>query len=137
MVGFPGETEEDFLETLDLVKKVEFDTSFTFIYSRREGTKAYNAVDQVPDKVKHDRFQRLIDILYPIQNKKNKAFIGRDVDVLVEDVSKKDANKLSGRTEEFKLINFEGNKDLIGKIVKVHVTDANSFNLKGELCQIR
>lgn len=137
MVGFPGETEEDFLETLDLVKKVEYDTSFTFIYSRREGTKAYNSPDQVPDKVKHDRFQRLIDTLYPIQNKKNSAFIGRDVDVLVEDVSKKDASRLSGRTEEFKLINFEGSQDLIGKIVKVHVTDANSFNLKGELCQTR
>lgn len=135
MVGFPGETEEDFLETLDLVKKVEYDTSFTFIYSKREGTKAYDSKDQVPDKIKHDRFQRLIDVLYPIQYKKNSAYIGKDVNVLVEDISKKDSMKLSGRNEEFKLINFEGNKDLIGQIVKVHITEANSFNLKGELCQ--
>lgn len=135
MVGFPGETEEDFLETLDLVNKVEYDTSFTFIYSRREGTKAYNSPDQVPDKIKHDRFQRLIDTLYPIQLKKNLEFIGREVNVLVEDISKKDNTKLSGRNEEFKLINFEGPKELIGQIVRVKITDANSFNLKGELCQ--
>lgn len=135
MVGFPGETEEDFLETLDLVKKVEYDTSFTFIYSKREGTKAYNAIDQVPDKIKHDRFQRLIDTLYPIQNKKNREFIGKEVKVLVEDVSKKNPSNLSGRNEEFKLINFEGSNKLIGEIVKVKITDANSFSLKGELCQ--
>lgn len=131
MVGFPGESEEDFLETLDLVKKVEYDTAFTFIYSMRENTPAAR-MDQVPDKVKHDRFERLLDILYPIQERKNKAFIGRDVDVLVEDFSKKDESNVSGRTDEFKLINFKGNKSDIGKILKVKVKDANSFSLVGE-----
>ena len=131
MVGFPGESEEDFLDTLDLVKKVEYDTAFTFIYSMRENTPAA-MMDQVPDKVKHDRFERLLDILYPIQERKNKAFIGRDVDVLVEDFSKKDESNVSGRTDEFKLINFKGNKSDIGKILKVKVKDANSFSLVGE-----
>lgn len=131
MVGFPGESEEDFLDTLDLVKKVEYDTAFTFIYSMRENTPAAR-MEQVPDKVKHERFERLLDILYPIQEKKNKAFLGRDVDVLVEDFSKKDDTNVSGRTDEFKLINFKGNKNDIGKILKVKVTDANSFSLVGE-----
>lgn len=131
MVGFPGESEEDFLDTLDLVEKVEYDTAFTFIYSMRENTPAAR-MDQVPDKVKHDRFERLLDILYPIQERKNKAFIGRDVDVLVEDFSKKDESNVSGRTDEFKLINFKGNKSDIGKILKVKVKDANSFSLVGE-----
>lgn len=131
MVGFPGESEEDFLDTLDLVKKVEYDTAFTFIYSMRENTPAAK-MDQVPDKVKHDRFERLLDILYPIQERKNKAFIGRDIDVLVEDFSKKDESNVSGRTDEFKLINFKGNKSDIGKILKVKVKDANSFSLVGE-----
>ncbi|NMW84134.1 tRNA (N6-isopentenyl adenosine(37)-C2)-methylthiotransferase MiaB [Peptoniphilus sp. AGMB00490] len=131
MVGFPGESEEDFLDTLDLVKKVEYDTSFTFIYSIRENTPAAK-MEQVPDKVKHERFERLLEVLYPIQEKKNKAFIGRDVDVLVEDFSKKDDTYVSGRTDEFKLINFKGNKEDIGKILKVRVKDANSFSLVGE-----
>ena len=131
MVGFPGESEEDFLDTLDLVKKVEYDTAFTFIYSMRENTPAAK-MDQVPDKVKHDRFERLLDILYPIQERKNKAFIGRDIDVLVEDFSKKDESNVSGRTDEFKLINFKGNKSDIGKILKVKLKDANSFSLVGE-----
>ena len=133
MVGFPGETEEDFNETLDLCRKVEYDTSFTFIYSKREGTIAAKSNDQVPDKVKHDRFQRLIDELYPIQLKKNKAFIGKNVKVLIEDVSKTNENKISGKTSEFKTVNIMGSKDLIGQIVDVRITDANTFSLSGEL----
>ncbi|MBU5669045.1 tRNA (N6-isopentenyl adenosine(37)-C2)-methylthiotransferase MiaB [Peptoniphilus sp. MSJ-1] len=132
MVGFPGETEEDFADTLDLAKKVEYDTSFTFIYSIRENTPAANRPDQVPDKVKHERFERLLDVLYPIQEKKNKAFIDKTVDVLVEDVSKKDNENVSGRTDEFKLVNFKGSKDDIGKILKVKINNANSFSLAGE-----
>lgn len=132
MVGFPGESEEDFLDTLDLVKKVEYDTSFTFIYSIRENTPAANRKDQVPDKVKHERFERLLDVLYPIQEKKNKAYIGKTVPVLVEDISKKDASNVSGRSNEFKLVNFKADKSDIGKIVNVRIKDANSFSLVGE-----
>ena len=132
MVGFPGESEEDFLDTLDLVKKVEYDTSFTFIYSIRENTPAANRKDQVPDKVKHERFERLLDVLYPIQEKKNKTYIGKTVPVLVEDISKKDASNVSGRSNEFKLVNFKADKSDIGKIVNVRIKDANSFSLVGE-----
>ena len=132
MVGFPGEEEEDFMDTLDLIKKVEYDTAFTFIYSVRENTPAANRIDQVPDKIKHERFERLLDVLYPIQEEKNKAFIGREVDVLVEDISKKNESKVSGRTDEFKLVNFDGNVNDVGNIVKVKIKEANSFSLVGE-----
>ena len=136
MVGFPTETEEDFKDTLDLCKYVEYDTSFTFIYSMREGTKAYE-MDQVPEEIKHDRFNRLLDLIYPIQLKKNENEIGKVRKVLVESTSKSDENKLSGRTDEFKLVNFDGSKDLIGKIVDVSITDANTFSLKGDLVEKR
>ena len=134
MVGFPTETDEDFKDTLDLCKYVEYDTSFTFIYSMREGTKAYE-MDQVPEEIKHDRFNRLLDLIYPIQLKKNENEIGKVRKVLVESTSKSDENKLSGRTDEFKLVNFDGPKDLIGKIVDVNITDANTFSLKGDLVE--
>lgn len=132
MVGFPGETEEDFEETIDLVKKVQYDTAFTFIYSLREGTIAAKSNEQVPEEVKHERFERLLDVLYPIQLEKNKAFVGKIVDVLVEDLSTSKEGNVIGRTSEFKLVSFPGNKDLIGKIVKVKIIDANTFALVGE-----
>lgn len=132
MVGFPGETEEDFLETIDLCKKVEYDSSFTFIYSMREGTIAASK-EQIDEAIKHQRFNRLLDILYPIQLRKNKAEIGKVKKVLVEDVSKTNKEALSGRTEEFKLVNFKGSVDLIGKIIPLKITDANTFSLIGEI----
>lgn len=132
MVGFPGETEEDFLETIDLCKKVEYDSSFTFIYSMREGTIAASK-EQIDEAIKHQRFNRLLDILYPIQLRKNKAEIGKVKKVLVEDVSKTNKEALSGRTEEFKLVNFKGSGDLIGKIIPLKITDANTFSLTGEI----
>lgn len=132
MVGFPGETEEDFLETIDLCKKVEYDSSFTFIYSVREGTIAANK-EQIDEAIKHQRFNRLLDLLYPIQLRKNKAEIGKVKKVLVEDVSKTNKEALSGRTEEFKLVNFKGSGDLIGKIIPLKITDANTFSLTGEI----
>ena len=132
MVGFPGETEEDFLETIDLCKKVEYDSSFTFIYSMREGTIAASK-EQIDEAIKHQRFNRLLDVLYPIQLRKNKAEIGKVKKVLVEDVSKTNKEALSGRTEEFKLVNFKGSGDLIGKIIPLKITDANTFSLTGEI----
>lgn len=131
MVGFPGETEEDFEETLDLVKRVEYDTSFTFLYSMRSGTPAAKSLNQVPDKIKHERFQKLLDILYPIQYEKNKKFINKTVKVLGEDISKKDSRKISGRNDEFKLVNFNGSAEDIGKIVNVKITSVNSFAMEG------
>ncbi|KGO15372.1 (dimethylallyl)adenosine tRNA methylthiotransferase [Clostridium botulinum] len=132
IVGFPGETEKDFEETLSLVKEVEYDSAFTFLYSIRKGTPAAKFEDQVPEDVKHMRFNRLVEVLNEISAKKNKAYEGKIEEVLVEGTSKNDENKLMGRTRAGKLVNFIGNKESIGKLVNVKITKANSFSLTGE-----
>ena len=131
IVGFPGETEEDFNDTLDLVKKVGYDSAFTFLYSIREGTYAANMENQIPDEIKHERFQRLLDTLYPIFYEKNIPYKDKIVDVLVEEVSKNDENVLSGRTRTGKLVHFQGGKDLIGEIVDIKIDKIKSFTLEG------
>ncbi|HRC79907.1 MAG TPA: tRNA (N6-isopentenyl adenosine(37)-C2)-methylthiotransferase MiaB [Sedimentibacter sp.] len=132
IVGFPGETEEDFQETIDIVKKVQFDSAFTFLYSVREGTLAAKMDNQVPDELKHERFDRLLDVLYPIILEKNKKCTGKVFPVLVESVEK---GKLTGRTGQFKLIHFEGSSDLIGHIVNVKITEAKTFHMEGILVE--
>ena len=132
IVGFPGETEEDFNETLELVKEVEYDSAFTFLYSKRKGTPAYNIEEQVPEDVKHERFERLVKVVNKCCEKNNKKYDGKIVKVLVEGESKNDKSKLSGRTNTSKLVNFTGNKDNIGKIVDVKITKTLSFSLEGE-----
>lgn len=133
IVGFPGETEEDFEETLDLVEKVAYDSAFTFLYSIREGTYAANMDNQVPNDIKHERFQRLLDTLYPIFYEKNIPYKDKIVDVLVEEVSKNDENVLSGRTRTGKLVHFQASKDLIGEIVDVKIDNIKSFTLEGHI----
>ncbi|MEG1255680.1 tRNA (N6-isopentenyl adenosine(37)-C2)-methylthiotransferase MiaB [Clostridium sp.] len=132
IIGFPGETEEDFLDTLSLVKEVEYDSAFTFLYSKRNGTPADLMFDQVDEKVKKERFNRLVEAVNEICAKKNKLYDGQIVEVLVEGESKNDDTKLTGRTRTSKLVNFTGNKNNIGKIVNVKITKANSFSLIGE-----
>lgn len=132
IVGFPGETEEDFEETIDVVKKVGFDSAFTFLYSRRTGTPAAEMEDQVPDDVKHKRFDRLLEAIRPISAQINQDMIGKTVEVLVEDVSKNDESMLSGRTRGFKLVHFKGPKELIGSFANVKVTSAKTWFLSGE-----
>lgn len=132
IIGFPGETEEDFLDTLSLVKEVEYDSAFTFLYSKRSGTPADMMFDQVPEDVKKDRFNRLVAAVNEICAKKNKEYDGKTVEILVEGFSKNDETKLTGRTRTGKLVNFEGNKENIGKLVNVKITKANSFSLIGE-----
>lgn len=132
IVGFPGETEEDFQETLDMVKAVEYDSAFTFIYSRRKYTPADLMLNQIDDSVKHERFNRLIKVVNEICAKKNLEYEGKCVEVLVEGPSKNDETKLMGRTRNGKLVNFTGSKDSIGKLVNVNITKASSFSLKGE-----
>ena len=131
IVGFPGETEEDFRETLELVKEVKYDSAFTFLYSIREGTKAANMENQIPDDVKHERFQRLMDTLNEIGLEKNEKFLGKIVEVLVEDVSKNDESVLNGRTTSGKLVHFPGTKDLIGSIVNVKIKRVKTFTMEG------
>lgn len=133
IIGFPGETEEDFLDTLDLITKVEFDFAYVFIYSLREGTKAAKMKEQIPYEVKHRRFELLSDKINSIVLEKNKKLIGTSVKVLVDDVSKNDDTMLSGRTEEFKLVHFKGDKSLIGSIVDVKIEDAKTFSIQGKI----
>ncbi len=132
IIGFPGETEEDFQDTLSISKEVEFDSAFTFIYSKRKGTSAFNMEEQIDDSVKHDRFNRLVDVLNEISIRKNKEYENRIVEILVEGLSKSNENKLMGRTRTGKLVNFIGNESDIGNLVNVKITKANSFSLIGE-----
>ncbi|MBU5437623.1 tRNA (N6-isopentenyl adenosine(37)-C2)-methylthiotransferase MiaB [Tissierella sp. MSJ-40] len=133
IVGFPGETEEDFNDTLNLVKQVEYDSAYTFLYSIREGTIAAKMENQIDDKTKHDRFQRLLDTLYPISLEQNKKSLNKIVQVLVEDISKNNENVLTGRTRTGKLVHFEGDKNLIGQLVNVKITTVKTFTLEGSL----
>lgn len=133
IVGFPGETEEDFEETLDLVRKVRYDSAFTFLYSIRKGTPAEKYEAQVAEDVKHERFNRLVDLINSISAEKNAQYTGRIERVLVEGASKTNSKTLSGRTDGFKLVNFEGTKDMIGNLIDVEITEGKTFSLEGRL----
>lgn len=135
IVGFPGESEDDFLETLKLVEEVNFDSAYSFLYSVREGTKAANMDNQIDYKVKHERFQRLSDMMNEISLEKNKKLVGQNLKVLVEDVSKNNLNVLTGRTEEFKIVHFEGDKSLIGSIININIKEVTTFTLTGTINQ--
>ena len=132
IVGFPGETEEDFAETLSLMEEVKFNLAFTYLYSKRKGTPADEMLDQVPEDVKHERFNRLVEVVNRNCAEKNKACVGKIVEVLVEGYSKKDESKLTGRTRNGKVVNFEGNGNVAGDLVSVLITDSHSFSLFGE-----
>lgn len=131
IVGFPGETEEDFKETIDLVNRVRFDSAFTFLYSIRKGTPSEKYCDQIPEAVKHERFNRLVDAVNTISAVKNEALIGDTVKVLAEGKSKTNQNLFAGRTEGNKLINFASKEFVTGRIVNVSVTGSSTFSLKG------
>lgn len=133
IVGFPGETEEDFEETLSLVRSVKYDSAFTFLYSVRQGTPAAEYEDQIPEEVKHQRFDRLVDAVNSDSAEKNAAYKGRIERVLVEGVSKKNENTLTGRTAGFKLVDFEGGRELIGQMVNVEITEGKTFSLTGKI----
>jgi tRNA-2-methylthio-N6-dimethylallyladenosine synthase len=135
IVGFPGETEKDFIDTLDVVEKVKYDNAFTFIYSIRKGTPAAKMEDQIPDDVKHERFNRLLEILHKGVEEQNAKLKDQIVEVLVEGTSKNDDDVLMGRTRTNKVVNFKGSKDLIGEILKVKVTNPKKFSLFGELLE--
>lgn len=133
IVGFPGESEEDFEHTLDVIRQVEFDSAFTFLYSKREGTPAAEMDNQVSDENKNSRFKRLLDTLHSVNYNRNQVLIGKVVDVLVEGVSKNDESVLSGRTRTNKLVHFKGEMDLIGNIVNVKIIHAKTFTLEGQI----
>lgn len=133
IVGFPGETEEDFLDTLDVVEKVRFEQVFMFIYSVRKGTKAETMPDHVPDEVKSERFGRLKTLADRITEEENMKYIGTIQNVLVEGVSKTNSEVLTGRTKSYKVVNFSGSKDLIGKNIDVRIVSQHVWYLKGEI----
>jgi tRNA-2-methylthio-N6-dimethylallyladenosine synthase len=133
IVGFPGETEEDFQDTIDLVKYVEYDSIFMFLYSPREGTPAATMERQIHNDVKMDRFNRLTEVVNEIAFNKNKKYLDKEVVVLVDEVSKNNDKILSGRTDTFKLVNFEGNSSLIGNLVNVKINKVGTFSLDGTI----
>ena len=133
IVGFPGETEEDFQETLDVVRKVRYDSAFTFIYSKRTGTPAAAMEDQIPADVVKDRFDRLLSDVQSIASEVCAVHEGKDMEVLVESVSDHDASMVTGRMSNNLLVHFKGTKEMIGTYVTVHLTECKGFYYLGEL----
>jgi tRNA-2-methylthio-N6-dimethylallyladenosine synthase len=133
IVGFPDEEEEDFEETLDLMRKVQFDALFSFKYSPRKGTRAAQFPDQVDAKIKQDRLSILQGIQKEITFQKNQALEGHVEEVLVEGQSKQSVQDVTGRTRSNKIVNFEGDLRLVGKLVPVRITKAYPHSLRGEI----
>jgi len=133
IVGFPGETEEDFLDTVDMIEKVHFDAAFTFMYSIRSGTRAATMPEQVPLDIRRQRIMRINEIQYGIAKDINKELEGSIQEVLVEGPSKTDKERLTSRTRNNRIVIFSGPKDLIGKIINVRITEAKTFSLFGEI----
>ena len=133
IVGFPGETEDDFKDTLDIVEECQFDGAYTFIFSPREGTPASLMKDETPLKEKEERLHRLNERVNYYSKQNNEKLLNKVVSVLVLGVSEKDSTKVYGYTDTMKLVNVKAPTDTIGKIVDVKITDAKSFSLDGEL----
>jgi tRNA-2-methylthio-N6-dimethylallyladenosine synthase len=130
IVGFPGETEEDFRETLEVVEDVRYDGAFTFVYSPRAGTEAAAMPDQVPDEVKHERIERLVEVVQRIAHERNEERVGRVEEVLVEGPSRTDPSLLRGRTRRNTTVNFAGTARA-GELVPVRIDEATSTTLRG------
>ena len=135
IVGFPGETEEDFLETMDVVKKVRFDSAFTFLYSKRTGTPAAVMENQISEDVMKDRFDRLLKLVQSIATTQCSRDTGKTLEVLVEEVNEKDPSMVSGRLSNNTVVHFKGDSSLIGTICKVKMIESKGFYYLGELVE--
>ena len=135
IVGFAGETDEDFEDTLDVVRQVEFEQVYMFIYSRRVGTPGDKMENQTPDEIKHKRFDRLKELVESQIAEKNQMYVGTTQEVLIEGTSKNNDEMLTGRTDSNKVVIFEGNKNLIGKIVKLKIVSEHMWYLKGQIIE--
>lgn len=135
IVGFPTETEEDFIDTVKLVETVKFDGAFTFVYSKREGTKAAIMDGQIDPEIQKDRIMRLIDVQNELNRKESLTYVGKTVEILVEDFDEK-KNSYMGRDERGKMAYFSYDKNLIGKFVNVKITSAGGMSLMGEITEI-
>ncbi len=135
IVGFPGETEEDFQETLDLVGQMRYDSAYTFLYSPRSGTPAAKRKDPLSPEEKKERLYRLNALQNRISKEKNQEYDGRTVEVLVEGPSKNNPDVLTGRTRTNKTVNFTGSAGLVGQLTMVQITKAHSWSLEGEVIE--
>lgn len=133
IVGFPGETDEEFEDTLEVVEKVRFEQVYMFIYSRRVGTPGDKMQNQIPEDIKHKRFDKLKTLVESQIEENNKKYIGTTQKILVEGESKNNSNMLSGRTESNKVVIFEGSKELIDKIINIKIISQHMWYLKGEI----
>ena len=133
IVGFPAETNEDFERTIDILKEVEYDTIFSFIYSKRVGTPAAEMEDCLTQEEKHRNFDRMLEVQNEISARKNKEYEGTVQKILVEGVSKNNENTLTGRTEGGKVVNFAGDISLLGQMVNVKITKAQTWSLFGDI----
>ena len=133
IVGFPGETDEEFEDTLDVVRKARFEQVFMFIYSRRKGTPGDKMENQVPEEIKHKRFDRLKELVESQIEENNQKYVGTIQKVLVEGESKNNASMLTGRIDSNKVVIFEGDKNLIGKMVSLKIVSEHMWYLKGEI----
>ena len=132
IVGFPGETEEDYLLTEALVKEVDYASAFTFVYSPRQGTKAAEMPNQIPEDVQKDRIMRLVELVNSLTRKKSEKYVGKTVEILCEDYDEKKGLYL-GRDEFGRMGYFKSEKDVIGQFIKLHVTRAHGISLCGEM----
>ena len=135
IVGFPGETEEDYLQTESLVKAADFASAFTFVYSPRQGTKAATMENQIPEEIQKDRIMRLVELVNSLTRKKSEKYIGKTVEILCEDYDTKKGLYL-GRDEFGRMGYFQSEKSLIGKFVQVKITKANGISLFGEVLSV-
>ena len=133
IVGFPGETEQDFQDTLDVVNKARFDAAYTFLYSKRTGTPAAGYDEQVPEDTAKERFNRLLALQSKICREKNEEMRDTCVEVLCEGASKNNPDMLTGRTDGNKIVNFSGDPDLYGRMMQVRITNVQTWSLEGEI----
>ncbi len=136
IVGFPGETDEDFTKTLELIDEIGFDQSYSFIYSSRPNTKAAKMSDTVPYEVKRERLKKLQSKINKNAMKISTSMINSSQEILVEKKSKKDKNQLAGRTENNRWVNFDGPESLVGDFVQLTITEALSNSLRGRLAKL-
>ncbi|MDE5936673.1 MAG: MiaB/RimO family radical SAM methylthiotransferase, partial [Ruminococcus sp.] len=133
IVGFPNESDEDFNATINIIKQVKYDNIYSFIYSKRSGTKAAEMPDFVSDKIKSQRMRELLEIQREISSENYRRFIGKRMRVLVDDVSKKREGYVSGKSNEFIIVEFEGDKSFIGQFVDVEITDSMNWAVRGRI----
>ncbi len=133
IVGFPGESDADFAETLEVVQKVRFDSAFTFVYSPRVGTPAAKMGEQIPEEVKRERIMALVELQKQISTEVNATYLNKVVEVLVEGISKNNPAVLASRTRTHKLVHVQGPQELVGKLIKVKIKEATPWTLSGEL----